>query len=331
MVTLRTNAGIAVVVILAGFPALCAIAEERRIERHSRVVSPGAIRHAERDPQVVRPPQREPSDRPATRVVPRYGTTVTEIPREARRVSVGGREYHAWNDVYYAPAAEGGRYVICRPPPTATIAYLPEGCETVWIDGKRYYFFDDVYFERVSLFGPPRYRVVEVPIGGWLYLLPPEHRVIILDGARTYVIGNRYYRAEYRGGRIVYVCYQIAGGPPVVRPPQPPSRNTVTGVIEYRQRIALPSRGVTAIVRLVEVKLLGQRKTIEERKIRNPGQVPIPFEIRYDESDIKPLKRYEIEARIEIDDRLAYKNISPYPVLTFGKPSRVAVVVVPVR
>lgn len=333
MTTIRTHAGIVAVMTTVGLLTPGTIAEERRIDRHSRVVSPGTIRHAEHEPQIIRPAQREPSDRPPTRVVPRYGTTVTAIPRDASRVVVGGREYHHSNGTYYAAAVEGGRtrYIVSRPPPTATIDYLPEGYEVVTVAGKRYYYYDDVYFERVNVFGPPRYGVVDVPIGGWIYSLPPEYRVVILDGARTYIIGNRYYRAEYRGGRIVYVCYRLVGGPPVVRPPEPSSRHSVTGLVEYRQRIALPDRGVTVVVRLVEVKLLGQRKTIKERKIRDPGQIPIPFEIRYDESDIKALKRYEVEARIEINDRLAYRNFTAYPVITFGNPRRVTVFVDSVR
>ena len=103
---------------------------------------------------------------------------------------------------------------------------------------------------------------------------------------------------------------------------------TVTGSITYRERIALSPAAI------VEVKLLDVSRadapsvTIAKQTIRNPGQVPIDFEIEYDPKDIDERLVYAVSVRIMEGDRLVFINDTSYGVLTRGRPSHVDMVLV---
>ena len=104
----------------------------------------------------------------------------------------------------------------------------------------------------------------------------------------------------------------------------------VTGTVTHRERIALSSQA------MVEVKLIDVSRadapavTIGEQIIENPGQVPIPFEIQYDPSDIDERFTYAVQVRIMESDRLAFINDTRYPVITRGGPTHVDMVLVKV-
>lgn len=105
----------------------------------------------------------------------------------------------------------------------------------------------------------------------------------------------------------------------------------VTGVVTYRQRIALPPNAV------VEVKLLDVSRadapadTIAEQTISTNGQqVPIPFNLPYEASQIQSRNHYAVAARILVDGKLRWISTRRYAVLTFGHPSQVEVMVEPV-
>jgi putative lipoprotein len=80
---------------------------------------------------------------------------------------------------------------------------------------------------------------------------------------------------------------------------QLPGTASVSGVITYREQIALPTTA-RATVRIVNLSQgdssLG---IIAEQTISNPGQVPIPFELKYDPSRIDQNLLYSIKASID--------------------------------
>ena len=97
---------------------------------------------------------------------------------------------------------------------------------------------------------------------------------------------------------------------------QTPFIATVTGTFTYRERIALTPNAV------VEVKLVDISRadapaiTIGEQIIKNPGQVPIAFEIEYDLADIDERFSYTVEVRITEGGELAFINdtrLAPSP------------------
>lgn len=102
----------------------------------------------------------------------------------------------------------------------------------------------------------------------------------------------------------------------------------VTGTITYRERIALSPNAVVE-VKLSDVSLQDAPSvTIEELTIRNPGQVPISFEIEYDSDEIDERFTYAIQVRIMEGDDLAFINDTAYDVITRDNPHHVDMVLV---
>ncbi|MFV9503790.1 MAG: YbaY family lipoprotein [Oscillochloridaceae bacterium umkhey_bin13] len=96
----------------------------------------------------------------------------------------------------------------------------------------------------------------------------------------------------------------------------------VTGTVSYLQRIALAPNAV------VEVKLVDVSRAdapaivISSLSFVSDGrQVPLPFELRYDPSQIDERMTYAVQARITIDGQLTFINTQNYSVLTRGAPS----------
>lgn len=121
---------------------------------------------------------------------------------------------------------------------------------------------------------------------------------------------------ERDGNSFIYQCSPAA------------QATSVTGIVIYRQRIALPSNAV------VEVKLQEASRadapatTLAEQTIMTQGrQVPIPFTLSYNPDQINPQSIYIIQARILIDGKLRWINTSNYSVITQGNPTQVEVIV----
>ena len=112
----------------------------------------------------------------------------------------------------------------------------------------------------------------------------------------------------------------------------PDATASVTGTVTYRERIAL-SPGAVVTVQLRDTSLMDvASELIAEQVISNPGQVPIAFEVRFNEDDINPRNTYSIQARItESDGRLAFINDTAYDVITRGYPTRIDMVLVIVQ
>jgi putative lipoprotein len=99
------------------------------------------------------------------------------------------------------------------------------------------------------------------------------------------------------------------------------ARRAITGVVLYRERIALPP-GARITVRLVDVSRADAPATVlGEDIIDSEGQVPVAFKIDYDPALIDDRMRYAIEARIEVDGELRFITTEAHPVLTDGHPA----------
>jgi len=79
---------------------------------------------------------------------------------------------------------------------------------------------------------------------------------------------------------------------------------TTTGTVTYLQRVAMPP-GAVVEVKLVEAHK-GANKTIVERKITSPGQVPVPFTLAYPPKKMRPDRKYAVQARILVDGKPWY-------------------------
>jgi len=77
--------------------------------------------------------------------------------------------------------------------------------------------------------------------------------------------------------------------------------------VTYRQRITLTPDAVVH-VKLVDISGQDAPAVIfGEQIIKNPGQVPIPFEISYDPTAIDPRHTYDIAAHIIENGQLIFK------------------------
>ena len=99
----------------------------------------------------------------------------------------------------------------------------------------------------------------------------------------------------------------------------------VSGTLLYRERVALTPEAVVD-VSLVDVSLAdAPAEVIAEETIRDPGQVPIPFELEYDPARIDPKHTYAVQARITDRGRVLFRTTTAHLVLTQGHPDSLQV------
>lgn len=108
---------------------------------------------------------------------------------------------------------------------------------------------------------------------------------------------------------------------------------SITGKVTYRQRIALPDDAIVT-VQLQDVSKQDVAATVlGEQIIKTEGkQVPIPYQVTYDESEIDDRFSYSMSARIvDGSGKLLFISDTHTPVITRDSPTKdVEIVVVPV-
>ncbi|MGY6217528.1 META domain-containing protein [Methylolobus aquaticus] len=91
---------------------------------------------------------------------------------------------------------------------------------------------------------------------------------------------------------------------------------TISGTATYRERIALPTDAAFDAV-VEDVSRADAPSTgIGRIDLKPAGQVPIHFEIPYDESRVQAGHRYSVRARVTHEGRLLFTTTRMYPVLT---------------
>jgi putative lipoprotein len=103
----------------------------------------------------------------------------------------------------------------------------------------------------------------------------------------------------------------------------------ISGVVLYRQRIALPPDAIVEVILEDVLTPDAPAKVIARQRISTGGkQVPIPFNLFYQTSAIMPEHHYQIRARIEQGGRLLFASTRPYPVFDGGEaPGNVEIMV----
>jgi putative lipoprotein len=152
-----------------------------------------------------------------------------------------------------------------------------------------------------------------------------------IDQARTYVVQARIAdgagrvlfqtRADYP---VITQGHPSTGVDVIVEPvsAQQPTAANLTGILTYRERIALPATAV-AYVQLIDLSI-GDTPAgwMGKQTITNPGQVPIPFDLPYDPGRIDPTHLYSIKASIEDGaGNVLFATARNYPVITQGNPA----------
>ncbi|MGE8150838.1 YbaY family lipoprotein [Pseudomonas vancouverensis] len=99
----------------------------------------------------------------------------------------------------------------------------------------------------------------------------------------------------------------------------PAPKASLDGEVFYLQRIALPPTA-TLSVTLQDVSLMDAPAVVlDEQKGQVKGQVPLPFHLNYDPSQVKPGHRYAVSARIEVDGKLLFITTEHNAVQLDGK------------
>ena len=87
------------------------------------------------------------------------------------------------------------------------------------------------------------------------------------------------------GSLLLAGCERDAASPPAVTDSE---QQVLAGKVMYRERMAMPE-GASVTVTLADVSRAdAPARTIAEQHIDNPGQVPVPFELRYLPAAITP-------------------------------------------
>lgn len=103
----------------------------------------------------------------------------------------------------------------------------------------------------------------------------------------------------------------------------------ITGVVLYRQRVALPPDAIVEVTLEDVWPANAPAKPIARQRIPTGGkQIPIPFNLFYQTSVIMPEHHYQIRARIEQGGRPLFVSTRPYPVFNSGEgPGNVEIMV----
>jgi uncharacterized lipoprotein YbaY len=111
--------------------------------------------------------------------------------------------------------------------------------------------------------------------------------------------------------------------------PETGNENAVTGTITYRDRSALPRNSVVTVKLIDTSRADAAANVITEQTIDPNGkQVPFAFSLEYKQSQINRRNRYSVRAEIKNRaGRLLYTTDTAVPVLTYGNPSNVEIVV----
>lgn len=104
----------------------------------------------------------------------------------------------------------------------------------------------------------------------------------------------------------------------------------IKGEAFYRARMALSPEAIFEVT-LEDVSLADAKATILAKEIiKNPGQVPIAFTLKYDDEKIKSNHRYSVRAKITDRGRLMFTTDQAYPPFVDGKAQELKLMMVPV-
>ena len=109
-----------------------------------------------------------------------------------------------------------------------------------------------------------------------------------------------------------------------------PAGARVTGMVTSRVRTVLPQDALLQVELADISRLDAPGRTVALREIWTGGrQFPIPFDIPYSSAAIDDNRRYAVQVRVTQGNRLLFKNLAVYMVITNGINSNLDVVVEP--
>ena len=120
------------------------------------------------------------------------------------------------------------------------------------------------------------------------------------------------------------IALASVGIPPNVAPlAAATSWGSIGGSATYRERVALTPQAVLEAILEDVSRPDAPPERIARVRLKNPGQVPIAFEIRYDPRKIEASHRYMVRVSIDEGGQPLFVGVQSYPVLTHGHGDRV--------
>lgn len=117
----------------------------------------------------------------------------------------------------------------------------------------------------------------------------------------------------------------IVSAPPVgpaATPAPLPAQRELTGTVRYQEALSLPAGAVINVQLLDVTSIEAPAITIGQQTIQTTDeQVPVPFAIAYEPSQIDPNHYYLLLATISINGELKWLNNQPVWALTYGNPT----------
>lgn len=142
----------------------------------------------------------------------------------------------------------------------------------------------------------------------------------------NYTIDNKTFTIVFPDQQRPYqetVKQTLFSGLAATKPTSKPTQQaTVTGSVTYRQRIALPPNAIVR-VKLQDVSRADAPATLvaEQTIPTNGKQVPIPFTLNYNPSQILANHNYAVSAEIRVDGKLRWISTTRNSVITMGNPT----------
>ena len=96
-------------------------------------------------------------------------------------------------------------------------------------------------------------------------------------------------------------------------PPALAAKIDLSGQVTYRERIALPDNSILGI-ELVDETLPAAPPRLAVKGPIGPGQVPLSFDLKFEDSLILPNHNYALIATISADGQPMFRNVEPYRV-----------------
>lgn len=121
--------------------------------------------------------------------MPRWGTTVRLVPKDATVIRYRRTSYYFHGGVYYT--RKGSQYVVVRPVRGVRVRTLPVGYRTVVVGPANYYYYYGTFYRKPS--DAEAYEVVTAPTGAVIDALPEGYEIDTIDGKEYYVLDDTYY------------------------------------------------------------------------------------------------------------------------------------------
>ncbi|MEP2530729.1 META domain-containing protein [Shimia sp.] len=102
---------------------------------------------------------------------------------------------------------------------------------------------------------------------------------------------------------------------------------TLEGTVAYRARIAMPPEAVVN-VQLVDISLADAPSVmLGAVAVRPGGQVPVGWQLTYDDAMVSDTGRYAVQAEITSGEKTLFRTTQVFPALTSDAPEKVDVMV----